>query len=129
MRQGSPITLPFAQESFRDVISMRARRTGHAGELEAHALLLAVRHLCRSAANHGKHAVFAVDAQAVVYAALKGRSSAPGFAFTLRRIGALLLATGIRAHYMWIPSEHNPADWPSRLYEPGFLTAGRGGHS
>ena len=113
-RQGAPVVLPFAQSEFVDVISLRAKRPGSAGELEGHALLLAVEYVARAANRHRKHVLFTVDAQAVLYVALKGRSSSPSLGFIFRRLGALVSATGIHPHYLWIPSEHNPADRPSR---------------
>ena len=55
-----------------------------------------------------------VDAQAVLFALIKGRSSAPTLRFEVRRIAAHALAADVLLHFLWVPSEHNPADAPSR---------------
>eukprot|EP00959_Pyramimonas_sp_CCMP1952_P129157 2700874-Pyramimonas_sp.AAC.1 len=39
-------------------------------------------------------------------------------------MAALQLATGLRVQCRWIPSEVNPADRPSRLWEPAAAALG-----
>ena len=39
-RRGTPVRLPYAQSSFTDVISMKARHISHSGATEAHGVLL-----------------------------------------------------------------------------------------
>ena len=46
----------------------------------------------------------------------KGRSSSPVLLRRTRGVAALLLATGIRPYYRYIPSALNPADRPSRFF-------------
>ncbi len=54
-----------------------------------------------------------VDAKAVIAAAAKGRSSR-GFNRLLRQLAGLCLAGDLLLRTLYVPSEHNPADWPSR---------------
>ena len=58
--------------------------------------------------------VLLVDAQAVLFACAKGRSSAPTLRFELGRIAALSLAGNGLVRFIYVPSEYNPADAPSR---------------
>ena len=51
-----------------------------------------------------------VDAQAVLHAAAKGRLSGPTLRGEISSIGALCLAGGLLVRYLYVPSEHNPAD-------------------
>ena len=55
-----------------------------------------------------------IDAKAVLAAAAKGRSGAAGFKSILRSIAALSLAGGILIYPLYVPSEDNPGDAPSR---------------
>ena len=55
-----------------------------------------------------------VDAQAVGFALRKGRSSAGSFRFGVASIAALSLAADLKIVYPYLPSESNPADFPSR---------------
>ena len=67
--------------------------------------------------GRGHHALCLVDNMSDVLAF--GRSRAQNYRLLLlvRRSAALSLALGITLHYRWLPSEYNPADWPSRVYE------------
>ena len=55
-----------------------------------------------------------IDAKAILAATAKGRSGAPGFKQILRSIGAHLLAGNLLIYPLYIPSEDNPSDAPSR---------------
>ena len=99
---------------FKTIPSLRNREPAHIVSLEASALLLYVRWLLRTASNHGKRTPVLIDAQAVVGAVAKGRSSAPGLRRTLRRLAAHLLAGDMILKPIYVPSEMNPADGPSR---------------
>ena len=55
-----------------------------------------------------------VDAKAILCAAAKGRTSALSIKRDIRRISALTLAGNLHMHYVYVPSEDNPADAPSR---------------
>ena len=80
-----------------------------------------------------------IDAKAALCAIAKGRTNAPAFHQTLCSINALLLATDTLLRPVYVPSEDNPADAPSRgrrrrlvnrrvLQKPGFCKAERGLH-
>ena len=44
----------------------------------------------------------------------KGRSSAPSLKHGVRSVAAITLAADLRLVYPYLPSESNPADYPSR---------------
>ncbi|CAE7188709.1 unnamed protein product, partial [Symbiodinium sp. KB8] len=113
-RIGVPHVLPFHQWQFRTAISARAQWKAHPGVLEAHALHLALKWTLRRPSHFHRRLVILVDAKAVLGAVSKGRTSAPGLRRVLRQIGSLLLATDSLARLVYIPSEDNPADKPSR---------------
>ena len=60
-----------------------------------------------------------IDAKAILGAIAKGRTSAGTFKVQIRKISALLLASDISLFPVYVPSEHNPADGPSRGGLPG----------
>ena len=99
---------------FRDVLSIRAKYSGHPGALEAAAISLALRWLLRTPVKHSRRVSLLCDAQAVLHAATKGRSSAPSFRYEMRRIAALTLCGDLLIKYVYVPSACNPADAPSR---------------
>jgi len=113
-RLGTAFRLPFGMSRFKTLASRRAQYVDHSGGLEATALGLGLDLLSRRLSTHGKRVAVLVDAQAVLYAAEKGRSSAPTLRRPLRRIAALTLACGWLPHFAYVPSESNPADAPSR---------------
>ena len=92
----------------------RAKIAAHSGALEASAVVLGLRRLGREARWHGHRGAFLVDAQAVLGALQKGRSSAGSLRFPVQQAGALSLACGWRWRWCYLPSESNPADAPSR---------------
>ena len=130
-RVGRPHRLGLRQEDFRDVLSVRALRREHSGILELKGVLLGLRWLLRSQTHFGSRLLFLIDAKAALCAVAKGRSGSSEFNGTLCSISALLLATGCLVRPLYIPSEDNPADHPSRgrrrrpatrkvLKKPGF---------
>ena len=113
-RLGTPHLLQVRQSAFRTVLSIPARAPAHATLLEAHGVRLALEWIARSPAKHQKRIVLLVDSKAVLGAVCKGRSGSGLLQGIVRRAGALALAAGLRLHCVYIPSEHNPADHPSR---------------
>ena len=113
-RLGEPHRLNLSKQSFRDVISMRRRHMAHPGSLEASGLLLLLRWISRSRLHHSLRVPILVDAQAVLGAAAKGRTSANSIKRDLCNIAAVTLASNMLAAYVYIPREENPADAPSR---------------
>ena len=70
--------------------------------------------LLRSVARRSCRVPVLVDAKTVLCAAAKGRSSSPGLLRILRRLAALVLAGDLLLRLVYVPSEDNPADAPSR---------------
>ena len=104
----------------------RWKRQEHINVLEARALCYGVNRLARRAYYLGKRALLLCDSMVVTLASAKGRSSASALVQTMRRIAALLLATGISLHVRWLPSERNPSDAASRgATGPGYLGTGK----
>jgi len=113
-RAGRPLPIPLCRSAFKTVISSRNKFPGHAGALEAEAALLGVRWILRSPARHGRRTVMLLDAKAVLGAIAKGRSSSPSLARPTRRLSAHLLAGELHLKVVYVPSEENAADDPSR---------------
>ena len=113
-RHGTPVRLPFTKSSFTDVISLKAAHLVHSGALEAQGVLLGVQWIPRSRKRHGHRVIIAIDAKAVLGAVAKGRSSSATLSAIIRRIAAHCLAGGLLLYPIYVPSESNPADAPSR---------------
>ena len=76
--------------------------------------MLGLRWLLRRTRNHGIRTAFLIDAQAVLGAISKGRSSAGAIKRDVKLAAALLLAGDVALSCAYVPSENNPADEPSR---------------
>ena len=113
-RKGRACPLPINKAAFATVVSSRAVHAAHAGALEAGGVRLALRWYLRSVARHGTRMVLLVDAQAVLGAVSKGRSSSGTLRREIMRIAALQLVGGLLLKLVYVPSEDNPADAPSR---------------
>ena len=64
--------------------------------------------------RHGSRLVVLIDAKAVLGAATKGRSSSPSLLRIMRSAASHILATNMLIRLVYVPSEDNPADAPSR---------------
>jgi hypothetical protein len=113
-RVGTPHKLGLTKSSFTTIVSAKALHRAHSGALEATAVVLLLRWLLRSKDKHAHRVVALVDAQAVLGAAAKGRTSAATLKREIRKIAALTLAGDFLMRYVYVPSEDNPADAPSR---------------
>ena len=113
-RIGTPHRLHLNKARFSTVLSLRCRFPAPPGALEAGGLVLLLRWLCRSTRKHSHRVIVLVDAKAVIGAAAKGRTSAPSFKMQVRKLAALTVAGDFLIRYIYIPSEDNPADAPSR---------------
>ena len=83
-------------------------------------MLAGARWLFRKRSRLRSRQVFLLDSRVVLGAAKKGRSSSPALSYSMKRLSALLLFTGTLAPCLYIPTEYNPADFPSRgLRIPG----------
>jgi hypothetical protein len=113
-RAGFELRIPAHLDDFKTVFSIRAKETSHSGAMELQAVKLALLRLTRSARLHGHRGVVLVDATAVGFALRKGRSSAGTLARGVRAVAAVTLAADLKLSFPYLPSESNPADFPSR---------------
>jgi hypothetical protein len=113
-RSGAELRLPLRQRDFKPMLAIKARRKEHSGALEATGVVLGLRRLSRKQALHRHRGAFLVDAQVVMYALQKGRSSAGTLRHQACQAAALCLACDWKIRYAYLPSESNPADDPSR---------------
>ena len=86
----------------------------HINVLETVAVLDLLRKLARTPKYHQSRLVILVDNQVALSVLAKGRTSARALQSPLRRVAAVLLATGQLVCYGWVRSSWNPADAPSR---------------
>ena len=68
----------------------------------------------RARRNHHKRLAVLVDAKAIIGAVAKGRTNAPGLRGVVRALGAYQMASDVLLRLIYIPTDHNPADLPSR---------------
>ena len=117
-RCGTPVRLPFDMDSFTDVLSIKARSINHSGAMEAHALLLLIKWLLRVKARFNSRVVVGIDAQVILHAAAKGRTSAPTLQHIFRSIAAHCLVGGLMLY---------PSTCRWRVTRPTPRVAGGGG--
>jgi len=113
-RHGEEFRLSLSKKDFKILMSVKVKGGKHSGQLEAEAVVLGLRRLARNLRVHNHRLLFLVDATAVLGALQRGRSSAPSLRAATRRAAGLILASGFRFRFGYLPSESNPADAPSR---------------
>ena len=91
----------------------------HINILEGEALFLLLRWLARQTHFQNKKIAVHLDSQVIAYLVSKGRSSKRTLLSLARKVSALCLASNLRIVPVWIPSDQNPADGPSRCYATG----------
>jgi hypothetical protein len=96
------------------IISSRWRWAQHINALELHAVLSTVRWLASRPSTRRTRVVQLIDSTVALYAVKKGRAKSRALLSVLRVMAAYLLAAEISLIPIWIPSEFNPADAPSR---------------
>jgi hypothetical protein len=101
---------------WRVLISSTWRWTSHINQLELGAVVLALRRLLSSPTVPGSRLMLLCDSAVVTYSLMKGRTSSRGMVTGMQQVAALLLSSGCRLGVVWIPTEVNPADAPSRSY-------------
>ena len=106
--------LPVRQDSFKAQFSIKKEGVQNVMVFEGAALVQGVRRIVMNKRWHGKKAVVLVDAQALLFAIRKGRSSAYYLAPVVRKVGASCLAADLRSFPGYIPSIWNPSDPASR---------------
>jgi hypothetical protein len=97
------------------IMSYPWRYDEHINTLELRALLSAIRWSLSYPSSITSRVICMLDSSVCVFAVRKGRSSAPTIGPVMRQLSAMLLASGMSLLPIWIPSEWNPADAPSRL--------------
>ena len=90
----------------------------HIGKLEIRTAAWSVISRASDPSNHHKKHLHIGDNFGTILSLDKGRASSFGYLQQCRRIAAVSLVTGYRPHWRWTPSERNPGDKPSRIYEP-----------
>jgi hypothetical protein len=94
----------------------------HINSYEVRSVSTAVRRVLSQPHQSIRHRLMILsDSQVAVGCCSKGRTSSPTLLRRLRPLAALLLASGLQLFLRWIPSHLNPADEPSRRFEPGRI--------
>ena len=93
------------------------RSDAHINELESLAVLMELRRRSRSTRNFDCTYLHLVDSQVAIGVCTKKRSSSRLLQRVLRRANALCLASGLHPVYVYVRSELNPADRPSRRFD------------
>lgn len=91
----------------------------HINQLELRAVLLALHWALSYPSAMDNRVMLLLDSTVSLYSLCKGRSSRPQLLIVLRKISALLLASGVSLMPAWVPSKCNPADDASRLRDGG----------
>jgi hypothetical protein len=101
---------------WRVIVSSRWRAPEHINSLELRAVSTAVRWLLstHNPLVFGSKLLILCDSQVVVGALRKGRSPSRVLLRRLRAVAALALVAKLRLTLLWIPTDINPADEPSR---------------
>ena len=86
--------------------------------LEARALLHSLRWRARSQFFVGSRCVHLLDSQVCLGALRKWRSPSPAFNRVITRIASVIIASSCKVIFIYVPTEFNPADKPSRKFPP-----------
>lgn len=96
-------------------VAVAYKRTGqHINVLELEAILASLRFRVGRLGDVEQRVVHFSDSQVCISVLVKGRSSSRQLNFVLKKINALVLASGLQVAYAYVRTEHNPADGPSR---------------
>ena len=109
-----PVHMSLRYNDFVPQLRVQAQKKDDSPALEATAVTLTARRLIRASRNHRLRVVHLLDAQALMFALQKGRSSGGVFKVQLQKIAALYLGADIQGFYGYVPTSCNPADPPSR---------------
>jgi hypothetical protein len=102
---------------WRTLIAARWSREEHINQLEISSISTALRRVLSTPLSIRRRLLILSDSQVAVGALTKGRSSSFKLLCRIRPVSALLLASGISLYLRWIPSDSNPADGPSRIFD------------
>ena len=87
------------------------------GAKEGRALLRYVNRKSADPSQHHRNHLVLIDNFGVALSFSRFRSGSFGYLQLIRRLAALSIATDVKWHLRWIPSERNPADRPSRRFD------------
>ena len=96
------------------IFSVRVKSPNHINIEEAAAVIWYLRWVLRSTKRFRHRVVLLIDSKVALGAIANGRSSSKPLNALVRRAAALCFAGGLLLHCVFIPTKHNPADWPSR---------------
>ena len=113
-RLGPRHDLGLGLEDFSVVLSVRVLSPNHINLEEARALNKYVRWILRSQARFCRRIVVLLGSKVVIGAVTKGRSSSKPLNAVLQQLAALCFSGGLILHCVFVPTSHNPSDWPSR---------------
>ena len=113
-RLGPRHDLQLTLKDFSVVLCVKVDTPGHINLEEANALVGYVRWILRSRQRFRHKVVVLIDSKVVIGAVAKGRSSSVPLNRILRRLTALCFAGGLVLRCIFVPTSHNPGDWPSR---------------
>ena len=105
---------PLQSTRWSTLVSHAWSREAHINCLELEALQLGVRWHASQPSSLGARLPVLVDSSAAYYITRKGRTSATSLLTICRRTSAVTLALSASLVPMWLPSQLNPADAPSR---------------
>ena len=109
-----PLVLDAPVSLYEVIIKAPAAVRHHINVSELAALTAVVRWSVRCGGNFHTRLLTAVDSLVSLFAAAKGRSSSRHLGRQMSNLAAVLLATGARLHILFVPTEWNMADFPSR---------------
>ena len=111
---GTPFPTRKRVDDLTAIFCVKCTDSDHINLREANAVIRYLCWLLRSTHRHRKQVLLLVDSRVVVGAIGKGRSGSFPLNRLLKRVAALCFAGGLFLRVVYIPTEHNPADYPSR---------------
>ena len=112
----APVSDFMHTRQWRTAVAHRWQWKGdHITLLEARAALSGVKWVARQPSLHHRRVPFFIDSQACLGALAKGRSPSRKLNRVLRCTAAYIGAADLRMSWLWVPTDHNPADKPSRV--------------
>ena len=111
---GDPNLTPFKTNDFGTIFSYRMTDDQRINLREARTIVFYLQWLLRAVGRRSKRVILFVDSKVAVGAMQKGRSGSAALNALVRKAHCLCMAGGLRLHIVFIPTEHNPADFPSR---------------
>ena len=118
-----PRYLDLELRDFDVIFSVRVESPNHIHIDDGIAVIRFLKWVLRSKQRFRHRIVLLVNSKVALGAIAKGRSFFKALNTLVRRVAALCFAGGIVLHCVFIPTKHNPADWPSRGDSPGIPPA------